>query len=70
MLFNPRNPLLKYLVVAVTDLVDINHMPHNLIVGLFLVGVDRFDVELSCIGLPMEASDVRLKRLLPGFKSR
>jgi hypothetical protein len=38
MLFNPCNPLLKYLLVASGNLGTINQVSHNLIVGLFLVG--------------------------------
>jgi hypothetical protein len=39
MLFYAFNPLLKYLLVAPGNLSSIKQVSHNLIVGLFLVGV-------------------------------
>jgi hypothetical protein len=49
MLFNPLNPLLKRLLVASGNFGRINQVSHNLIVGLFLVGVDGFYFEVESI---------------------
>jgi hypothetical protein len=47
MLLNPLNSILKRRVIASGHVSRINHMSHDLGVGLFLVGVDGFDFEVE-----------------------
>ena len=61
MLFNALNPLLKYPLVALANLGNINYVSHDLIMGFFLVIVDGFDFQVKSL-LP------RFKSLFPGFE--
>jgi hypothetical protein len=60
MLFDPFNPLLKYLLVTSGNLGAINQVSHNLIVGLFLVSVDGFHFELYGIDFTVKTFDTSL----------